>query len=205
MTPRRLPALGALALLVVGGAAACGADAPEDGAASASASSPSAARTPTPTPKVLAPEGTAPAATTAPVEPPDPADFPGMDEQTEEGAQQAFAYYWALAVTANQDGDTTALSQLAAAECAACAEFEAQVQERREKDQLWPPATVTAEELGPYEETDIDHVVVYRFTVTFSPVDGRTPEPASYVSVGGLEWSGEGWKVRDFALQGADG
>lgn len=202
MIARRLLALGALASLAVG-ASACGSGGSDEEPTPAAPTAQQAS--PTPTPKVLAPEGMTPRQTPPPVDPPDPADFPGMEEQTEDGAQQAFAYYWAVAITANQSGDTSALAQLGAESCDACAQYVDQVTERVEKDQLWPPATVTTEVLEKYEDTDIDNVVLYRFTVTFEEQEGkRTPDPASYVSVGGLEWTDGGWKVLDFALQSED-
>src|SRR5699024_3756122 len=51
-------------------------------------------------------EATEPTAQAPDIPPPDPADFAGMDEHTEEGAEQAFRYYIAVSVWAHQTGDT---------------------------------------------------------------------------------------------------
>src|SRR5699024_6886832 len=51
-------------------------------------------------------EQTDPSADDAPdIPPPDPADFAGMDENTPEGAEQAFRYYIAVSMWAHQSGE----------------------------------------------------------------------------------------------------
>ena len=40
---------------------------------------------------------------------PDPADYPGMDQETPEGAEQAFKLFWAVILWAHQTGDSSVL------------------------------------------------------------------------------------------------
>src|SRR5699024_10334539 len=48
---------------------------------------------------------------------PDPADYPGMDEETPEGAEQAFRYYIAVVYWGYQTGDTETLETLHTENC----------------------------------------------------------------------------------------
>ncbi|EWS80636.1 hypothetical protein BF93_03165 [Brachybacterium phenoliresistens] len=191
MTSRRLLTLGAIAVLT---GAACGPPAESPTTApptSAESTSPSAAET---TPE----EATTPA-----VPAPDPADFPGKDEQSNEGAKQSFAFYWANAIHANQTGDTKALEALSLGSCTACDEYESSVQARVEEGTLWPATEVTSITLEMSENPDHENAVLYEFTVTQSEQGGEESS-STYVTIGGLEWTDGSWKVAEFGIQNSE-
>lgn len=191
MTSRRLLALGAIAVLT---GAAC-----SPPAETPTTAPPTSAASTTPSPAETTPEET-----TAPTVPaPDPADFPGKDEHTEEGAKQSFAYYWANAIYANQTGDTGPIEALSLESCTACDEYESSVQDRLEDGTLWPATDIALVTLEMSEDPDHEHVVLYEFSVT--QLESENEESSStYVTVGGLEWADNGWKIAEFGIQNSE-
>ncbi|MGO1257804.1 MAG: DUF6318 family protein, partial [Brachybacterium sp.] len=117
--PRRLLSAAAAGALLLG-LASCGdgeegpvttappsinIDAPSDGGGDTEPSDGGGAETDEPT--AAAPD----------IPPPDPAEYAGMDEQTPEGAEQAFRYYIATLTWARLTGDLGTLNSLSSFDC----------------------------------------------------------------------------------------
>src|SRR5699024_991460 len=158
--PRRLPQLGrsllpgrslpALAAAVLAlGAAACGhggdgpvttpppalgSDASDGGGSDPDPSDGGGAETEEPT--AAAPD----------IPAPDPADYPGMDEETPEGAEQALRYYIAVVYWGYQTGDTETLEGLHQNSCETCLGFGDEISELGQAGSYWK--TVTLSDFG---------------------------------------------------------
>lgn len=135
------------------------------------------------------------------IPPPDPADYAGMDENTEDGATQAFRYYIAMSMWAHQTGDDTELMSLQADSCEGCPEFNAELPELQEIGEFWSEFTVADVHIGAHDSTNYDIEIGYAFTIpTHSrpgPEEGERIEydPVEYLAVGGMTWGPEGWIV----------
>ena len=132
---------------------------------------------------------------------PDPADYPGMDQNTPEGAEQAFKYYIAVLTWAHQTGDTTTLSTLHSDECTNCIEFERHVSKAADKHLLWSEVEYTEGETEVYDSENFDHEIGFSFTLgrheepTEDYSSHVTVDPAETYAVGGLTWNESGWRV----------
>ncbi|MFQ6486096.1 DUF6318 family protein [Brachybacterium epidermidis] len=132
---------------------------------------------------------------------PDPADYPGMDQNTPEGAEQAFRYYVAVSMWSHQTGDTDLLTSLESDGCSGCAEFNGDLPKLRQSGRYW----------GEAEITDVDIMSidgkVYDFEVGYLFILGSHSEPdlgsngdiqvneTEYDAIGGMMWSGNHWEV----------
>ncbi|GAA1717391.1 DUF6318 family protein [Brachybacterium phenoliresistens] len=196
MTSRRLLTLGAIAVLT---GAACSPPAESPTTApptSAESTSPSAAET---TPE----EATTPA-----VPAPDPADFPGKDEHTEEGAKQAVRYYWAVLFWGFQTGEHESFSELYSENCANCAGNREVIKDIAKNENPWGPTELQDTELSARSNTDgYEYIVDYYFIVGEHEV--RAPgsskakiEPAqTYLSAVAVVWSDDKWIVDSIHLE----
>lgn len=142
---------------------------------------------------------------------PDPADYPGMDQETPEGAEQAFKFFWALILWAHQTGDSSVLEGLYADECNSCASMADDVEQIAKDGTFWTSVEVeevSVEVDGSWEE--YDSVVTYSFILGehLEPTPGDSqPESVpdqGVTSVGALEWSGESWVLVDLGSQTAE-
>jgi hypothetical protein len=135
---------------------------------------------------------------------PDPKDYPGMDEHTDEGAEQAFKYFMELALWGYQTGDSSEFKSLYVNEtCDACVRTAHEIDETKENGTQWSP--VDAEQRDLYidgsEDGKYDAVAVYNFTLASheEPIRGNSKthvvDPTSFVSAGGMNWGDEGWIV----------
>ncbi|HEX7349908.1 DUF6318 family protein [Brachybacterium sp.] len=144
---------------------------------------------------------------------PDPADFAGMDEETPEGAEQAYRYYWAVLVWAHQTGDSERVESLSSQDCGACSSYADEIKQLAEDDGLWIGSAHRDEDIShiagtkELEEEGYDVAVIYEFSLSEhsikDPQTGdRVSEPeANYRTTGGLVWSGEGWVVAGLAIE----
>ena len=138
---------------------------------------------------------------------PDPADYPGMDQNTPEGAEQAFKYYIAVLMWSHQSGDTDLLSKLSGQDCNSCARLLNQVEELKSMNSFWSEAPI--EDYDSWHESSdrYDIEVSYLFTLgahsepSDDPDQPSTVPAAEYVSRGGLEWDGESWNVNGLSLK----
>ena len=107
-------------------------------------------------------DGSAEAAPDIPA--PDPADFPGMDEQTPEGAEQAFKYFWAVAMSGYQGADAAELSRMSDPNCGNCTELLSEINDLQETGDVWSRVDISDVSLGSEEGTGgYDAIVDYVF------------------------------------------
>lgn len=149
-------------------------------------------------------DGSAEAAPDIPA--PDPADFPGMDEQTPEGAEQAFKYFWAVAMSGYQGADAAELSRMSDPNCGNCTELLSEIDDLQETGDVWSRVDISDVSLGSEEGTGgYDAIVDYVFILPAheepgaGDQDGASVEESEFATSGGLVWDGGSWKVVDFS------
>ena len=137
---------------------------------------------------------------------PDPADFPGMDEQTPEGAEQAFKYFWAVAMSGYQGADAAELSRMSDPNCGNCTELLSEINDLQETGDVWSRVDISDVSLGSEEGTGgYDAIVDYVFILPAheepgaGDQDGASVEESEFATSGGLVWDGGSWKVVDFS------
>ena len=137
---------------------------------------------------------------------PDPADFPGMDEQTPEGAEQAFKYFWAVAMSGYQGADAAELSRMSDPNCGNCTELLSEIDDLQETGDVWSRVDISDVSLGSEEGTGgYDAIVDYVFILPAheepgaGDQDGASVEESEFATSGGLVWDGGSWKVVDFS------
>ena len=137
---------------------------------------------------------------------PDPADFPGMDEQTPEGAEQAFKYFWAVAMSGYQGADAAELSRMSDPNCGNCTELLSEINDLQEPGDVWSRVDISDVSLGSEEGTGgYDVIVDYVFILPAheepgaGDQDGASVEESEFATSGGLVWDGGSWKVVDFS------
>lgn len=198
---RRFLALAATATLLAG-ASACGDGEQAEPAPSAAATT-TAPATSEPAPSTTAP----PARPDVPA--PDPADFPGKDERTEEGAQQAFRYFWAVLTWAYQTGETEAFVELYTDSCTACTTNLRSMEELEDMGEYWSVSSITDQSLGLVDPDLNRPRVGYVFTLgahtePLRENSKRDERPdVEYATVGTLAWTGDSWVVETFDLGSA--
>lgn len=140
---------------------------------------------------------------------PDPADYAGMDENTPEGAEQAFRYYIAAVMWAHQTGDSSPLSELQSRDCTSCDEFMETFRELETHGELCGEFTLNDIDVGHYDSDVYDFVIIYDFTTPHdhpkNDFSGRVNiGELEYLTVGGLEWDGERWIVHEITAEWGD-
>lgn len=138
---------------------------------------------------------------------PDPADYPGMDEETDEGAEQAFKYYFDTAFWGFQTGDATTLKAMTSDSCTSCKQLISDIEKNAESGSYWSQTSVEEQLLSskPSETYDVD--ATYGATLgEHTEPDPETGEdeatpPSAVAMSGGLSWSDGGWKIGDMALE----
>lgn len=195
MSPRRVLAVVAVGALTLA-LAACdpGRDEPT------AAPSPSTT-TATPEPTTSAPPTEEPTSAASEVPPPNPADFPGMDQQTEEGAKQAFRYFWASAVVGYRSGNSALLRDVSSESCTYCSQEIGTIEKNSSAGKFWGNAEISTTTLVTHSYTDTESVVIYDFSLSeHEERDSASASPsaisaANYRTTGKLEWSGGKWRV----------
>lgn len=140
---------------------------------------------------------------------PDPADFAGMDDNTPEGAEQAFRYYIATLMWARQTGDSSGLEELSGAECDECAEIIGEVEDDTTDGETWSRTTLTDQGSKVYESENYDHEIGYIYLV------GEHTEPAgsgdseavaeqAYTAIAGLGWRENRWFVDGLSIESTE-
>lgn len=207
--PRRLLSAAAAGALLLG-LAACGdseegtvttpppsinIDAPSDGGGDTEPSDGGGGETDDPT--AAAPD----------IPPPDPAEFAGMDEQTPEGAEQAFRYYIAVSIWSHQTGDEDLLDGLDDEDCGGCSYLNSDIPEARNSGMLWTPPSVSDVSTSVTEASKFALEVRYKFTLgphsrADSDFNGYTDvESLQYDAVGGMDWSSDHWSVTEMSIE----
>ena len=131
---------------------------------------------------------------------PDPADYPGMDENTPEGAEQAFRYYIATVYWSHETGDIGALSNLYRETCQSCVDIADEVDALREDGVLWSGVSVTDAWSEPHSSEAFDSEVSYGFTLEphtrpLEPEGGYESEGTDMTAIAGMDWVDGGWVV----------
>lgn len=140
---------------------------------------------------------------------PDPADYPGMDENTEEGAQQFTRYFFALIIWGYETGDSSLIEELYLDTCGVC---EANVESMRKYDELgvaWTPVEVDDVVLETMESDSSEYQRMVHYEATVSEhdepqLDGSEPiaMPSTHYKLQlGIDWKDGAWVVGGAALE----
>ncbi|PWH07220.1 hypothetical protein DEO23_00730 [Brachybacterium endophyticum] len=135
---------------------------------------------------------------------PDPKDYPGMNEHTEKGAEQAFKYYWDLVMWGHQTGDAADLKGRQTENCELCTSLVGDIEKIRRDQTPWSKTTFTDKQIETATPEGQEYAFVYSFVVGEheKPVKRnsekvRRSDPTVYAAAGGVVWGNEGWKVDD--------
>lgn len=132
---------------------------------------------------------------------PNPADYPGMDKQTEEGAKQAYKYFWDTISFAYQSGDSRSVSALHSMDCTYCTKTTRAIDGLRDRNALWGPANniYTEEVIETYTPEKAVVTLAFNLTAHEESSDDfstRTMAPeARYATAGQLIWENDRWIV----------
>ena len=138
---------------------------------------------------------------------PDPADYPGMDENTAEGAEQAFRYYMALMIWGYQTGNVDELDARSAEGCNTCVHNRDLIIENANSGLYWSPTTIEDVGTKQYLSEEFDYEIGYVFyigahTEPDEGEGGMKEEPRTeYTAVGVMQWADEGWRVVAIELE----
>lgn len=147
-----------------------------------------------------------PANTPSAVPPPNPAEFPGMDQQTEDGAKQAYRYFWAAVLYGHQTGDASIIEDMSMPECRYCNTPLGDVEVFRETKSFWGAASMNDKLLESEVEDGANVIVTYEFELSAhqekDPATGILSErPAkNYGTSGRTTWSDSRWKLDGLAI-----
>lgn len=138
---------------------------------------------------------------------PDPEDYPGKDERTAEGAEQAFRYYVAQTIWSYQTGDGSILSELYEDGCESCQVNQEVIDTFVAQKQYWSEVSLEDVYITSFEDGDHDFEVGYVFVLGehTEPVDGNVKNKhvgaLEHSSVGGMIWKEDTWLVADFVIE----
>ncbi|MGP9695052.1 DUF6318 family protein [Brachybacterium sp. AOP25-B2-12] len=172
---------------------------------------------PTAAPSSVAPSTTEAPASPAPTEEPtsvapevpapNPADFPGMEQQTEEGAKQAFKFYIASLVHAHRTGNSGTLQSLSTPNCGYCATVFQDIAAIHERRAFWGETPITPGEVSSISESESSVTVTYAFDLAEHQefeLDTGAPSIAparTYGSSGRMVWADQGWRMDGLSIK----
>lgn len=142
-----------------------------------------------------------PTAAAPDIPPPDPAEYAGMDEQTPEGAEQAFRYYIAITYWGHQTGSIEIHESLYAEGCGTCSEFSSNINSISENGTYWSPFKISDYGIKTYDAENFDIEVGYIYTLEehLEPeIDAESPAPRpakTYTAAAGMNWVDGSWVV----------
>lgn len=131
---------------------------------------------------------------------PDPDDYPGKDEHTAEGAEQAFRYFVAQMIWSYQTGDTEEYAKLYDKQCDGCARNESDIIEFADKRQYWSETSIEDVLVEHYDSELHELEVGYAFNLSphSEPILGNKKKEelglSGYTIIAGLTWR-NGWQV----------
>ena len=137
---------------------------------------------------------------------PDPADYPGMDENTPEGAEQAFRYYIAVSMWTHRTGDDKVLRSLEGQGCTGCAELNSDLPKLQEAGSYLGEYSLKDDQIEVYPGDIFDQEVSYSFVLSehlepdVEAGGSKQVSETEYVTTGGMVWSNDMWIVE--GLQG---
>ncbi|MCS6710639.1 hypothetical protein JSY14_00860 [Brachybacterium sp. EF45031] len=131
---------------------------------------------------------------------PDPKDYPGMDQHTQEGAEQVSKYYWDLILWGYQTGQTEDAEALALESCLNCAGVFQDIEKTRGADELWRAVEIRPISSDIGEPTrDIDDFqatyVVEIVHLASEPNPGSEATREEYTFLTALKWVDGSWMV----------
>jgi len=130
-----------------------------------------------------------------------------MDENTPEGAEQAFRYYIAVSMWAHQSGEDGPLTALEADSCGGCDYLNEDITSARERELLWSDTTIEDVSVSTASANSFDHEVRYKFTLSpHSRADQDFDEYIEveyldYDTVGGMNWDEGVWLVAEMSIE----
>lgn len=137
---------------------------------------------------------------------PDAADYAGMDENTPEGAEQAFRYYIAVSMWAHQSGDDEVLKRLEGPGCSGCADLNSDIPKLQEAGEYWGDISLDDDSVQAFPGEVFDQEVSYSFILSAHKEPDleaggvKQVGETEYVTTGGMVWSNGQWIVE--GLQG---
>lgn len=144
----------------------------------------------------------APATIAAPDVPaPDPRDYPGMNEQTEQGAQQTFRYFWALVIYGYQTGDVSGVQSVSTDNCTYCRGVIEEIEQNALESRFWGRAPIVDSVLRTVDSSDPNRIGVgYGFTISAhevtDPANGNGSESEEMIgTVSTMVWIDDAWEV----------
>lgn len=138
---------------------------------------------------------------------PDPADYPGMDEETPEGAEQAARYFVAMMFWGFQSGETEILASLYSSKCGVCKENADTINEMASAGEFWSETSLKDAEIS-VDPPNGEYNTIIGYSVLASPhsepnLDSGTradvPELQFLFGVG-LNWNDGRWIIDGLAL-----
>ncbi|MGY5764530.1 DUF6318 family protein [Brachybacterium sp. DNPG3] len=137
---------------------------------------------------------------------PDPADFAGMDENTPEGAEQAFRYYVALIFWGQQTGESSLLTAMQSESCKTCIQVAEDIESYTQRGEFWSRAEIIDIDVSAESHDDFDMIVGYTFRVSSHTVPGEQAGEIEhegellYSAAGGLDWMDDKWIIDDLSI-----
>lgn len=132
---------------------------------------------------------------------PDPADYPGMDEETPEGAEQALRYYIAVVYWGYQTGETETLGTLHTKNCEQCRGIATEIQNVGATGSHWDSAPIqqVGSDSEPGDDTDLQASYGYKVGAHKERrTDSQAPENVNeiaYTVLAGMNWGDNGWAI----------
>ncbi|GAB2538547.1 DUF6318 family protein [Brachybacterium huguangmaarense] len=193
MASRHASMLAATGVLLLALTACGGDDEPAPTTPAASTTAPSESPAVSPSPSTSAPAVAAP----------DPADYPGMDQQTEEGAKAFYRYFWDSYVYANLTGDPSILESLSGPDCGWCRDVVIRV---RNEGSTWTSGSIEYTDWAADMESEPQAIYVqFTSVVVEKTADGPTAQssatPITAHAASQLQWSGTQWLVNSVDVE----
>lgn len=132
---------------------------------------------------------------------PDPKDYPGMDEHTQKGAEQAFRYFWALQLWGYETGDSAPLKSMSLESCKYCDSVIEDINDMAKKDLYWSEATLKFSDPVTEASRGHDYEVGYVIMLGEHEEDlygnskKRRVDSVEYVGAGAMNWASGKWSV----------
>lgn len=148
-------------------------------------------------------EQTDPSADAPDIPPPDPADYAGMDENTPEGAEQAFRYYIAVLNWSRQTGNTERISELHSDSCTKCIELTNSIEDYATRGEYWQEASIDDVGTKSFNSSNYEVEIGYVFIIDEHVEPGAaSPTLAQeWTGVAGMEHAEDSWRVDQLALE----
>ena len=148
-------------------------------------------------------EQTDPSADAPDIPPPDPADYADMDENTPEGAEQAFRYYIAVLNWSRQTGNTERISELHSDSCTKCIELTNSIEDYATRGEYWQEASIDDVGTKSFNSSNYEVEIGYVFIIDEHVEPGAaSPTLAQeWTGVAGMEHAEGSWRIDQLALK----